>query len=460
MGGLCGVVSNRNCLEDLLYGTDYHSHLGNSLAGIAVVSQKGCFQRSTHRIANTSFRSKFEIYLREMEGKLGIGCISDGESQPLLVRSRLGSYAIAFVGRINNIRELAEEVIQRSHFLEISENRINPVEIVAALIDQSDDFGSGIRTAQETIDGSCSLLVLIENELYAARDRFGRTPLIIGEKDGSFCVVSETCALLNLGYKIERVLGPGEIVRITTDGVKQINSPGNTLKICAFLWVYYGFPASSYEGINVEEMRNRSGRILAFNDNVAADIVVGIPDSGLPYAIGYANQSGIPLARALIKYTQSWQRSFMPDDADLRRLIAGMKLIPARELIENKRIVLCDDSIVRGTQLRGIVQGLYDCGAREVHMRVACPPIIYGCNFLNFSQSEINDLVARHAINQIGCDFSRCIDSTSEEYRQMVGFIRQIFGFSSLRYQTMEDMVRAIGLPKENICTYCWDGKG
>jgi amidophosphoribosyltransferase len=466
MGGLFGVVSKEDCVQDLFYGTDYHSHLGTRRGGLAVLGGKG-FTRSIHSIESAQFRSRFEDDVQTMTGRMGIGCISDTESQPLIIRSHLGDYAITTVGRINNARQLVDEAFGRyaTHFTETSGGEVSPTELVSTLIDQGATFEDGIRQAQEAIDGSCSLLLLTADGLYAARDRFGRTPLIIGQKDGACCVSLETCAFPNLGYRFSYELGPGEIVLLTPESVEQRVAPGDTLRICAFLWVYYGYPASSYESINVEAMRYRSGAALARNDEVAVDMVAGIPDSGIPHAIGYANEARIPYTRPFVKYTPTWPRSFTPQDQTVRALVARMKLIPIRELIQGKRLLFCEDSIVRGTQLRETIQLLYDYGAKEVHMRPSCPPLIYGCRFLNFSRSRSElELAGRQAIYELegrgDLPLGEYTDPGSEKYRAMVDRIRNRLHLTSLRYQILPDMVGAIGLPKEKVCTYCWDGAG
>ncbi len=466
MGGFFGVVSKEDCVNDLFYGTDYHSHLGTSRGGMVVLGKKG-FERAIHNIENSQFRSKFEDDLRKMEGTMGIGCISDTEAQPLIIRSHLGHYTLSTVGRINNIEPIAKQAYTNhtAHFLEMSGSELNPTELVASLIDQGSSFVDGIRRAQEAIDGSCSMLLLTAEGIYAARDRFGRTPVILGEKDGSYCVTMETCALPNLDFHIQSELGPGEIVLITPDGVQRVSPPGPTLRICAFLWVYYGYPASTYEGINVEVMRNRSGASLARRDSVTVDLVAGVPDSGIGHAIGYANQAKIPYSRPFVKYTPTWPRSFMPQDQHIRNLVARMKLIPVFELIQGKRLLLCEDSIVRGTQLRETIDRLYDYGAKEVHMRPACPPLIYGCRFLNFSRSRSDfDLAGRSAIRELegqeDSDLAGYAIPDSAKQRAMIDRIRTRLNLTTLRYQLLTDMLEAIDLPKEKVCTYCWDGAG
>jgi len=466
MGGVFGVTSKEDCVLDLFYGTDYHSHLGTSYGGMAVLGNDN-FTRSIHSIGNAQFRSKFNRDIQEMEGNAGIGCISDTEPQPLTIRSHLGNYAITTVGRINNTERLVQEVFggRPTHFLEMDGGRISPTELVSTLIDQGATFEDGIRRAQETIDGSCSLLLLTSEGLYAARDRFGRTPLAIGEQDGAYCVSLETCAFPNLGYRFKRNLGPGEVVLLTPEGIEQLVPPGDTLRICAFLWVYYGYPASSYEGMNVEIMRYRSGAALARNDDVTIDMVAGVPDSGIGHAIGYVNEAHVPYCRPFVKYTPTWPRSFMPQRQATRDLVARMKLIPVHDLIQGKRLLFCEDSIVRGTQLRETTQLLYDYGAKEVHVRPACPPLIHACKFLNFSRSRSElELAGRRAIRELeghgDVSLKEYAESGSEKHLAMVDRIRHRLNLTSLRYQTIPDMLGAIGLPRERVCTYCWDGVG
>ncbi len=432
--------------------------------GMAVRNSHG-FTRFIHDITSSQFRSKFESDLPRLSGNIGIGVISDYEDQPLIVGSHHGTYAIATVARLDNLEDLAATAFKRrsSHFLEMSGNAINPTELVAHLIDQEDSFAEGVRHAQVAIEGSCSILLLSDRSIYAARDRLGRTPVIIGEKPGSFAVTLETCALPNLGYEVRQYLGPGEVVRITADGIEQLVPPGERLQICAFLWVYYGYPASNYEGINVEVVRYRCGELLAERDDAKIDIVAGIPDSGTGHAIGYANAAGVPYQRPFVKYTPTWPRSFMPQDQRVRDVVARMKLIPIREIIQDNRLLFCEDSIVRGTQLKDIIRRLYDYGAREVHMRPACPPLVFGCKFLNFSRSRTElDLAGRWAIAELEGENPRNLeeyaDQRSERYRAMLEVIRKRLGLTSLQYQRLDDLVAAIGLPKEKLCTYCWDG--
>jgi len=463
MSGFFGVASRSDCVTDLFYGTDYHSHLGTLRGGLAVANSDG-FARFIHDITNAQFRSKFEDDLPRLHGTRGIGVISDYEDQPLIIGSHLGTYAIVTVGKITNLQELAQRAFEKrtTHFSEMSGGEINPTELVATLINQQATFTDGIRFAQEMIEGSCSILLLTNHGIYAARDRLGRTPIILGRKPDAVAVTLETCAFPNLDYQIERDLGPGEIVLITEDGVEQKAPPGEKMQMCSFLWVYYGFPASTYEGVNVEVSRNRSGAMLARDDDVEVDLVAGIPDSGTGHAIGYANAKCIPYGRPFTKYTPTWPRSFMPQDQRVRDLVARMKLVPVRELIQGKRLLFCEDSIVRGTQLTDTIRRLFDYGAREVHMRPACPPLVFGCPFLNFSRSRsVFDLAARRAAQELGCKEGACLfdftRSRSEPFGALVERIRHRLGLTSLRYQTLDNLVQAIGLPKEKLCTYCWD---
>jgi len=463
MGGFFGVASAEDCVSDLFYGTDYHSHLGTMRGGIAVNNSDG-ITRFIHDITNAQFRSKFEADISKMKGRRGIGVISDYEDQPLIIGSHLGLYAIVTVGVVKNTPELAARAFSKqAHFSEMSGGEVNPTELVATLINQEATFEDGIQAAQEAIEGSCSILLLTDRGVYAARDRLGRTPVVLGEKDGARAVTLETCAFPNLGYEVSSYLGPGEIVRISEDGVEQLNPPGDRLQICAFLWVYYGYPASNYEGINVETTRNRCGVALARNDDVEIDMVAGIPDSGTAHGLGYATEAGLPFRRPFVKYTPTWPRSFMPQDQAVRDLVAVMKLIPVRELIQGKRLLFCEDSIVRGTQLKDTIQRLYDYGAKEVHMRPACPPLVYGCKFLNFSRSRSElELAGRRAIDELGekdpAAVAAYTDCTSDKYAAMVDRIRRRLNLTTLKYQCLSDLVDAIGLPKEKLCTYCWDG--
>ncbi len=463
MGGMFGLVSKHDCVNDLFYGIDYHSHLGTSRGGLAVKNTDG-FTRFIHNIENSQFRSKFEDDITKIKANRGIGVISDYEDQPLIIRSHLGNYAIVTVGVINNADEITKNAFNKNsiHFSEMSGGGINPTELVAALINQEMSFKDGIQNAQEAIQGSCSLLLLTEEGVYAARDRFGRTPLVIGEKQGTHAATSETCAFPNLNLEIKKYLGPGEIVLLTEEGIEQKSPPGDKLHICGFLWVYYGYPASNYEGINVETVRNKCGAKLARNDKIKIDFVAGIPDSGIAHGLGYASEAGIPFKRPFVKYTPTWPRSFMPQNQAVRDLVAKMKLIPIKELIEDKKLLFCEDSIVRGTQLKGTIQRLYDSGALEVHMRPACPPLVYGCKFLNFSRSKSElDLAARKAIKELEGDDPTNLDeysrTESDKYNAMIEKIRLRLGLTSLKYQKLEDLISAIGLPKNKLCTYCWD---
>ena len=465
MGGLFGVVSKNSCVTDLYFGTDYHSHLGTSRGGMAVWTGNG-FSRSIHNIENVQFRSKFEVDLSSMKGNMGIGCISDDEPQPLTVRSRLGHYAITTVGRINNLKALVDITLNNNfmHYLEMSKGEINPTEAVSALIDHEESFKAGILKAQEMIEGSCTMLILTKEGIYAARDRFGRTPLMIGEKEGTYSVSFESCAFANLGYQMKYELGPGEIVLIRPDGIESISPPRKDMKICAFLWVYFGYPSSCYEGMNVEIMRNRNGALMARNDDAKVDMVAGVPDSGVAHALGYSNESRIPYGRPFIKYNPTWSSSFMPQTQEMRAMVARMKLMPIIDLIHDKRLLFCDDSIVRGTQMSDTVELVYNCKAKEVHIRSACPPIVFGCKYLNFSRSRTEmDLITRQTIKKLEGNASVALDEYSDpktdRYQCMVDCISKRLNFTSLKYQSLSDMLDAIGLPHENMCTYCWNGK-
>jgi len=470
MGGFFAAALKTDCLFDLFFGTDYHSHLGTRRAGMAVYGENG-FDRSIHNIENSPFRTKFDSEMKEMKGNLGIGCISDYEPQPLIVRSHHGTYAITTVGKINNTDQLAERIVgSGTHFLEMSGGTINATELVAALINQRDNLIEGIRYAQEEIRGSMTILVLTPAGIYAARDRLGRTPVIIGrKKDEGFCASFEAFAYQNLGYSTERELGPGEIVILTPEGVTTLVAPGKEMKICTFLWVYYGYPSSFYEGVSVEEMRYRCGASIAGRDGFTkedADITAGVPDSGTAHAIGYANASGIPFSRPFIKYTPTWPRSFMPVNQSQRNRIAKMKLIPVDRLIRDKRLLMIDDSIVRGTQLRETTEFLYNSGAKEVHIRPACPPLLYGCKYLNFSRSTSEmELITRRVIakregENITDEILRTYsDPDSDNYKEMLEDIRKALNFTSLRYHRLDDMIESIGIDPDCLCTYCWSGK-
>ena len=468
MGGLFGVASKTDCIMDLFYGVDYHSHLGTRRGGMATHGADG-FCRSIHNIENSPFRTKFERDVEELTGNLGIGCISDYEPQPLLIQSHLGSFAITTVGKINNADELLNKIYENghSHFQEMSGGQINATELVAALICKQDSFENGIRYPQEAIDGSLTLLIMTKDGIYAARDIYGRTPLVIGHREGAYCAAFENFSYINLGYTDVKELGPGEIVYITPESVETLVPPRKKMKICSFLWVYYGYPTSSYEGVNVEEMRYNCGALLAKRDKgkVDPDIVAGVPDSGIAHAIGYANESGVPFARPFIKYTPTWPRSFMPTDQRQRELIARMKLIPVHALIKNKKLLLIDDSIVRGTQLRETTEFLYQSGAKEVHVRPACPPLLYGCKFLNFSRSKSElDLITRRVIlEREGKDAEKYLeeyaDPNSERYQAMLDEICRIQNFTSLRYHRLDDLIKSIGIKPCDICTYCFNGE-
>lgn len=468
MGGFFGVASKTNCTLELFYGVDYHSHLGTRRGGMATHGTGG-FCRAIHNIENSPFRTKFERDVDELVGNLGIGCISDYEPQPLLVQSHLGSFAITTVGKINNMDELLESVYEHghTHFQEMSGGQVNATELVASLICKKDSIVEGIQYVQEIVDGSMTVLLMTDKGLYAARDRYGRTPLMIGQKDDAFCVSFESFAYINLGYSDYKELGPAEIVYITPESVEVLSPAREEMKICSFLWVYYGYPTSAYEGINVEEMRYKCGSMLAKRDEgiVHPDVVAGVPDSGIAHAIGYANESGIPYARPFIKYTPTWPRSFMPQNQEQRNLIARMKLIPVKALIENKKLLLIDDSIVRGTQLRETTEFLYQSGAKEVHVRPACPPLLFGCKYLNFSRSKSElDLITRKIIQEREGDnainvLDEYADPGSQRYEEMLEEIRKKQNFTSLRYHRLDDLIESIGISPCKLCTYCFNGK-
>ena len=470
MGGFFAASLKEDCVFDLFYGTDYHSHLGTRRAGMAVYGKDG-FNRAIHNIENSPFRTKFGGDLKDMAGNSGIGCISDYDPQPLLVRSHHGTYAITCVGKINNTEELVKLIFQKdhTHFLEMSGGDINKTELTATLINTKDNLVDGIRYAQEMIEGSMTILLLTAKGIYCARDKFGRTPVVIGKKDTGYCATFESFAYLNLGYKPVRELGPGEIVVMTPEDVVTLSKPGEKMKICTFLWIYSGYPSSEYEGISVETMRNACGTKLAQRDGFTkADIdsVAGVPDSGTAHAIGYANESGVPFSRPFVKYTPTWPRSFMPTHQDKRNLIAHMKLIPVHELIDGKRLLLIDDSIVRGTQLRETTEFLYDSGAKEVHIRPACPPLLFGCKYINFSRSTSEmELIARQVIQEEeGGQVERTIledyaNPDSDRYHRMLDRICKKLNFTTLAYNRLDDMIDATGLSKEKLCTYCWDGR-
>ena len=466
MGGLFGVASRTDCVFDLFFGTDYHSHLGTRRGGMAVYGEKG-FDRAIHNIENSPFRTKFEKESVEMHGNLGIGCISDNEPQPLMVRSHLGTFAITTVGKINNSAELVNLAFEKGniHFLEMSGGSINPTELVAALINQQQSIVEGIRYAQGLIDGSMTMLIMTPQGIYAARDKMGRTPLVLGRKKGAVCASFESSAFINLGYEDYKELGPAEIALITPEGAETVSPAQQQMKFCTFMWVYYGYPTSTYEGVNVEQMRYRCGEKLAGRDEVRTDMVAGVPDSGIAHAVGYANRSGIPFARPFIKYTPTWPRSFMPPNQTQRNLIARMKLIPVNALIQNKSMVLIDDSIVRGTQLRESAELLYQNGAKEVHIRPACPPLLFGCKYLNFSHSNSElELIGRRVIQRREgiTDYDTLLDYAnpdSTNYKEMVDEIGKELKFTSLRYHRLDDMIDSVGIEPCKLCTYCWSGR-
>ncbi|MBP7275604.1 MAG: amidophosphoribosyltransferase [Kiritimatiellae bacterium] len=466
MGGFFGVVSQSDSVSDLFYGTDYHSHLGTQRGGMAVLGAEG-FRRFIHDIRNTQFRTKFSDDVHQLHGTSGIGVISDYEDQPLLIGSHLGPYALVTVGVVRNIDALARKAYRKrtTHFSEMRGGEINPTEMIATIINAEATFTEGLRRVQEEIEGSCSLLLLTREGIYAARDRWGRTPVILGEKAGAFAMTMESCAFPNLDYRPVRDLGPGEIVRVTPEGVEVMSPPRPDMKMCSFLWIYYGYPASSYEGQNVEMARNRCGQRLASREHMDIDMVAGVPDSGVAHGLGYAGAAGIPYRRPFVKYTPTWPRSFMPQNPVMRDLVARMKLIPIREMIDGARILFCDDSIVRGTQLKDTIRRLFDFGAKEVHMRAACPPLMYACPYLNFSRTKSEmDLAARRAIREIeGRDdvpLEPYTDPDSPRHAEMCRRICEKIGLTSLKYQRIEDMKEAIGLPPERLCTYCWNRQG
>ena len=472
MGGFFGAISKRDCVLDIFFGVDYHSHLGTRRGGMVVYDRDTGFQRQIHNIENTPFRTKFERDMEDFHGCSGIGCISDTDPQPLLVRSHLGLYAITTVGIINNAEQLVSQYFSdHGHqFMAMSSGKVNSTELTAALINQADDLISGIRHAQDLIDGSATILILTKDEIIAARDKLGRLPVLVGQNEEGCCVSFESFAYHKLGYHDAYELGPREIVRVTADGFETLAPAGEQMRICAFLWTYYGYPNSNYEGVNVEVMRYRNGEIMARADKARGlaqdlDYVAGVPDSGVPHAIGYANESHIPFARPFVKYTPTWPRSFMPANQDVRNQVAKMKQIPVPELIEGKKLLFVDDSIVRGTQLRETVEFLYESGAEEVHMRSACPPILYGCKYLNFSRSNSDmELLARRIIQELEGDegqqhLEEYADANTQRGQCMLKAICEKFGFSSLGYQSLDGLLEAIGLDRDKVCTYCWNGR-
>ena len=472
MGGFFGVVSRKNCKYDVFFGTDYHSHLGTKRGGMAFFDEEKGFQRQIHNIENTPFRTKFESDLAKMNGTVGVGCISDSDPQPLLVRSHLGMFAVANVGLINNAEDIVSEIFEKPghYFMAMSSGKVNDAELIAMLVNRFDNLVDGIKYVQETVEGSCTILLLTPDGLIAARDKLGRLPVVVGSNADGCCVSMESFACQKLGYEPIYNLGPGEIVRVTVDGVEQLAAPGDKMKICAFLWTYYGYPNSNYEGLNVEVMRCRNGEIMA-RDEAAngimpdVDYVAGVPDSGVPHAIGYANHSKKTFARPFVKYTPTWARSFTPSNQEMRNLVAEMKQIPVPELIKDKKLLLVDDSIVRGTQLRETVDFLYKSGAKEVHMRSACPPIMYGCKYLNFSRSKSEmELLARMKIQALEGDegqthLAEYADASTKRGQCLLKSICEEMGFESLGYQSIEGLLEAIGLDRDKICTYCWTGE-
>jgi amidophosphoribosyltransferase len=463
MSGFFGAVSKSRCVEDVFYGTDYHSHLGTKRAGMVFIVPDNGFRRSIHSIENDYFRTKFEGELKGFDGFSGMGVISDTDPQPILFNSHLGRFAIVTVSRLVNITELENHFLaNKIHFTENFEGNINPTEVVANLICEKESFIEGIENVFEKVKGSCSLLILTDSGIIAARDKLGRTPVVIGKKEGAFAVATESCAFPNTGYDADYFLGPGEIVLITSDGIEQLRKPGDRMQICSFLWVYYGYPPSVYEGVNVDECRYKCGASLAKRDTVKADFVCGIPDSGVGHAVGYGNENMIPYKRAYSKYTPTWPRSFMPQSQDQRDLVAKMKLVPNKGIIKGKKMVFLDDSIVRGTQLKDNTIDLRKAGAAEVHMRIACPPLLFSCDFLNFSQSRsIYELAGRKAMKQLGAkdeEVKEYADPDSEKHGKMVAQIAENLDLDTLMYQRLDDLVEAIGLPKEKLCTHCWDG--
>ena len=464
MGGFFGTVSMQPCRTDLFYGTDYQSHMGTKRGGMATYIKEGGFMRSIHNLENTYFRTRFESELDKFQGNAGIGIISDTDAQPLLMNSHLGRFAIVTVAKINNQEELASKMLEEGqHLSEFSSGKINPTELVALLIIKGKDFVQGIENVFRNVKGSCSMLLLTENGIIAARDSWGRTPVVIGKKDGAMAATSESTAFPNLDYDIHYYLGPGEIVRITADYMEQLRKPNKRMQICSFLWVYYGFPTSCYEGRNTEDVRNECGRVMGREDDTPVDSACGIPDSGIGMAVGYAEGHGCPYMRAINKYTPTWPRSFTPSNQEMRNLVAKMKLIPNKDILKDKRVLFCDDSIVRGTQLRDNTKVLHDLGAKEVHMRIACPPLVYGCKFINFSASKSDlELITRRIIKDFEGDENKNLDkytrTDSPEYKRMVGEIAKRLNLDSLRFSKLETLVEAIGLPKEQIYTHCFDG--
>ena len=465
MGGFFGTISTKDCVNDLFYGTDYNSHLGTKRAGLVTFDEESGFHRSIHSLERQYFRSRFEDELDSFKGYQGIGVISDTDPQPIIVNSHLGRYAVVTVAKINNLREITDELLaQRMHLSEMSANTINQTELVALLINMGDSFVEGINNVYKRIQGSCSMLILTEDGIIAARDFLGRTPIVIGRKEGAYAVSSETTSFPNLDYQIERHIGPGEIVRLRKDGEEVLQKPLSRCQICSFLWVYYGFPASDYEGINTEYVREKNGMIVGEKDkDLEADLVCGIPDLGVGMAIGYSHGKNIPYKRAVLKYTPTWPRSFTPGNQLRRDLVARMKLIPNPAILKNQRIVFCDDSIVRGTQLRDNVRTFFENGAKEVHVRISCPPLVYGCPYIGFTSSKTDmELITRRIIKDIEGDDKKNLEKYAKtgtpEYQRMVNEIARRLGLTSVKFASLEDLIDSIGIPKENLCTHCFDG--
>jgi len=464
MGGFFGTISKQKCITELFYGTDYNSHLGTKRGGMAMYDSEKGFSRSIHNLENSYFRSKFEPNLPKFSGNAGIGVISDTDAQPIVINSYLGRFAIVTIACINNIDELANELLAKNkHFSELSSGKINQTELIALLITEGKTITEGIENVYNKIQGSCSLLMLTENGIIAARDKLGRIPMVIAQKEGAYAVSTESCSFHNLGFEPVYNVGPGEIVSIKADGFKQLRAPNKKMQICSFLWVYFGYPVSSYEDVNVDYVRYKGGCLMGKKDDCEADFVSGIPDSGVGFALGYAMGKNVPYKRALIKYTPTWPRSFTPANQEIRKLVAKMKLIPNKQLLKDSRVIFCDDSIVRGTQLQDNVQALYEYGAKEIHMRISCPPLIYPCKFLNFaSRNSDLDLITRQFIQEFEGAHDKNLDkyktTDSPEYNRLVEKIRTKFNLNSLKFGTIEDLVKAIGLPKERICTHCFDG--
>ena len=465
MGGFFGTISKKDCVNDLFYGTDYNSHLGTKRAGLVTFDEESGFHRSIHSLERQYFRSRFEDELDDFKGHQGLGVISDTDPQPIIVNSHLGRYAVVTVAKINNLREIADELLkQRMHLSEMSANNINQTELVALLINMGDTFVEGINKVYQKIEGSCSMLILTEDGIIAARDFLGRTPIVIGKKEGAYAVSSETTSFPNLDYVVERDLGPGEIVRLRADGLEVMQKPLSRCQICSFLWVYYGFPASDYEGINTEYVREKNGRLMGEKDTeLEADLVCGIPDSGVGMALGYSHGKQIPYKRAVLKYTTTWPRSFTPGNQVRRDLVAKMKLIPNPAVLKDQRIVFCDDSIVRGTQLRDNVRTFFENGAKEVHVRISCPPLVYGCPFIGFTSSKSDmELITRRIIKDFEGDDKKNLEQYAKtgtpEYQRMVNEIARRLGLDSVKFATLEDLIESIGLPKERVCTHCFDG--